>query len=92
MVVLNNRGYAAVKWGLASYPDRKSGEDADLGCDLGNVDFPGLAQAFGVNGQRIARPDEIGPALRKAVRARKPALIDLIVDPTDVGYGMPRLS
>ena len=92
MVVLNNRGYAAVKWGLASYPDRKSGEDADLGCDLGDVDFTKLAQAFGVNGQRIAKPDEIGPALRKAIRARKPVLIDLIVDPTDAGYGMPRLS
>jgi benzoylformate decarboxylase len=92
MVVLNNRGYAAVKWGLASYPDRKSGEDADLGCDLGDVDFTKLAQAFGVNSQRIARPDDIGPALRKAIRARKPVLIDLIVDPTDAGYGMPRLS
>jgi hypothetical protein len=30
MVVLNNRGYAAVKWGLASYPDRKSKEGIDI--------------------------------------------------------------
>jgi benzoylformate decarboxylase len=92
MVVLNNRGYAAVKWGLASYPDRKSGERADLGYDLGNVDFPKLAQSFGVSGQRIEKPQEIVPALKRAIRARKPALIDLIVDPGDVGYGMPRLS
>jgi benzoylformate decarboxylase len=92
VVVLNNRGYAAVKWGLASYPDRKSTEGADLGYELGNVDFPKLAQSFGVNGQRIEKPGEIGPALRKAIRARKPTLIDLIVDPGDVGYGMPRLS
>jgi len=92
VVVLNNRGYAAVKWGLASYPDRKSGEGADLGYELGNVDFPKLAQSFGVNGQRIEKPEEIGPALKRAISARKPALIDLIVDPKDVGYGMPRLS
>ena len=92
MVVLNNRGYAAVKWGLASYPDRKSGEGADLGYDLGNVDFPKLAQSFGVSGQRIEKPEEIVPALKRAISARKPALIDLIVDPGDVGYGMPRLS
>jgi benzoylformate decarboxylase len=92
MVVLNNRGYAAVKWGLASYPDRKSGEGADLGYDLGNVDFPKLAQSFDVSGQRIERPEEIVPALKRAIRARKPTLIDLIVDPGDVGYGMPRLS
>lgn len=92
MVVLNNRGYAAVKWGFASYPDRKSGEEADLGYDLGKVDFPKLAQSFGVSGQRIEKPDEIGPALRKAIRSKKPTLIDIIVDPRDVGYGMPRLS
>jgi benzoylformate decarboxylase len=92
MVVLNNRGYAAVKWGLASYPDRKSRVGADLGYDLGNVDFPKLAQSFGVSGQRIEKPDEIGPALKKAIRSGKPTLLDLIVDPGDVGYGMPRLS
>jgi benzoylformate decarboxylase len=92
VVVLNNRGYAAVKWGLASYPDRKSKEGADLGYDLGNVDFPKLAQSFGVSGQRIEKPEQIVPALKRAIRAGKPALIDLIVDPRDVGYGMPRLS
>jgi len=92
IVVLNNRSYAAIKWGFASYPDRKSGEDADLGYDLGNVDFPKLAQSFGINGQRIEKPDEIGPALKKAIRAKKPVLLDIMVDPGDVGYGMPRLS
>jgi thiamine pyrophosphate-dependent acetolactate synthase large subunit-like protein len=92
MVILNNRGYAAVKWGFASYPDRKSGEGADLGYDLGNVDFPKLADSFGVSGQRIEKPDEIGPALKRAIKARKPALLDIMVDPGDVGYGMPRLS
>jgi benzoylformate decarboxylase len=92
MVILNNRGYAAVKWGFASYPNRKSGEGADLGYDLGNVDFPKLADSFGVSGQRIEKPDEIGPALKKAIKARKPALLDIMVDPGDVGYGMPRLS
>ncbi len=92
MVVLNNQGYAAVKWGFASYPERKSGEEADLGYDLGKVDFPKLAQSFGISGQRIEKPQEIGPVLRKAIRSKKPSLIDIIVDPRDVGYGMPRLS
>lgn len=80
------------KWGFASYPNRKSKEGADLGYDLGNVDFPKLAQSFGINGQRIDKPDEIGPALKKAIMARKPALLDIMVDPSDIGYGMPRLS
>jgi benzoylformate decarboxylase len=92
MIVLNNRGYAAIKWGFASYPNRKSKEGADLGYDLGNVDFPKLAQSFGIKGQRIEKPEEIGPALKKAIRAKKPVLLDIIVDPSDIGYGMPRLS
>lgn len=92
IVVLNNRSYAAIKWGFASYPDRKSPDGADLGYDLGNVDFPKLAQSFGISGQRIEKPGEIAPALRKAFKTRRPILLDIMVDPGDVGYGMPRLS
>jgi acetolactate synthase-1/2/3 large subunit len=89
--VLNNRGYAAIKWGFAMYPERASGEGADLGYDLGDVDFPQLAQAFGISGQRIEDPVQISPALQKAIGAGKPALLDLAVDPRDVGYGLPSL-
>ena len=91
-VVLNNRCYTAIKWGFAMYPDRKCPAGADLGYDLGQVDFPSLARAFGIKGQRIEDPAKIAPALKAAMRTRKPALLDLIVDPTDVGYGLPSLG
>ncbi len=92
IIVLNNRGYAAVKWGFSSYPDRKSGRNADLGCDLGNVDFPKLARSFGIGAERIRNPKHIKPSLNEAIGANEPVLIDIILDPDDVGYGMPRLS
>lgn len=91
VVVLNNRGYAAIKWGFAMYPERASGEGADLGYDLGEVNFPQLAQAFGINAHRIEDPAQIGPTLEKAIGTGKPTLLDLAVDPKDVGYGLPSL-
>ncbi len=91
-VLLNNRCYAAIKWGFSMYPQRGSPEGVDLGYELGDVDFPQLAQAFGISGQRIQDPAQIGPAIRSAIEAGKPALLDIIVDPRDVGYGLPSLS
>ena len=91
MIVLNNRGYAAIKWGFSAYPDKLSVAGADLGYDLGDVDFPALAKAFGIIARRIENPSEIGPAVQKAIGEGKPALLDLMVDPKDVGWGLPRL-
>ena len=91
IVVLNNRGFAAIKWAFSMYPGRASGEGDDLGYDLEWTDFPKLAEAFGISGRRIEGPGEIGPALKEAIVARKPALLDIIVDPKDVGYGLPSL-
>jgi len=92
MVILNNHSYAAVKFGFANHSYITSREPINLGCDLGDVDFPKIACAFGIDGQRIEEPTEIGPALKKAIAAGKPALFDLIVDPNDVGLGLPRLT
>lgn len=90
-IILNNRGYASIKWGFSLLPDRASKEGDDLGYILGNVDFPKLAEAFGVRGQRIEDPAKIKPAVQKAIRSDKPVLIDLFVDPKDIGYGIPGL-
>jgi acetolactate synthase-1/2/3 large subunit len=45
--------------------------------DLKNPDFLTFARAFGALGLAVHRPTELGPALRRALRARRPALIDL---------------
>jgi benzoylformate decarboxylase len=91
LVVLNNRGYAAIKWAMAMYPERQCAEDADLGCNLGDVDFTLLAQAFGISARRIDDAAEIGPALRSAAETGQPMLLDIPLDPSDVGYGLPGL-
>jgi thiamine pyrophosphate-dependent acetolactate synthase large subunit-like protein len=58
-------------------------------CYLGDpdVDFAKVAAGFGVNGEVIRTPDEIGPAVQRAIettRDGKPYLIDAIVGRTGV--------
>ena len=91
MVVLNNAGFAAIKWAFSMYDGKGLPDGVDLGCELGDVDFPGLAQAFGIQARRIEEPAAIGPAVAEAVRAESPVLLDIALDPTDVGYGIPSL-
>jgi acetolactate synthase-1/2/3 large subunit len=45
------------------------------------VDHAAIARACGVEGQRIERGSEIGPALTAALDARRPVLLDVITDP-----------
>ena len=91
MIILNNEGFAAIKWALAMHPDRKSGEEDDLGYNLGDINFVQLAQAFGIGCKRIEKPEQIRPAIEDAIKADRPFLLDIAVDPHDIGYGMPDL-
>ena len=50
-----------------------------LGTDLANPDFVRLAEAFGVAGERVDGPEALGAALRSALSARTPALIEVRV-------------
>ncbi len=91
MVVLNNSGFAAIKWAFSMYGEAGSAAALDVGCGLGDVDFLKLAGAFGVQARRIEEPGGIGPAVVEAIGAGKPVLLDIALDPTDVGYGLPSL-
>ncbi len=47
-----------------------------LGTDLNNPDFAKLAELFGVKGMK-ADPDQLGRALREALEARQPVVIEV---------------
>ena len=49
------------------------------GALLDNPDFMLLARAFGVEGHRVASPDELRPVLRQAIAANAPVLIEVMV-------------
>lgn len=52
-----------------------------VGTDLVNPDFAELGRALGCHGEVVMRTDEVGPALDRAIRSGKPAIIELRTDP-----------
>ncbi len=57
--------------------------------DLGNSpDFVKLAEAYGAQGIRVEKPEEIAPAVKKAFKSGKPTVIDIIIDPVANVYPM----
>ena len=77
--IFNNRYLGMVKqWQDIFYQKRRSG------VNLGKVpDFVKLAEAYGAWGGRAARPSEIAPKLREALRSGKPAVLDIPIDPDE---------
>jgi pyruvate dehydrogenase (quinone) len=51
------------------------------GTDVKNPDFGALARSAGIQGERVERPEEIEPAVARALQHRGPALIDFVTDP-----------
>jgi pyruvate dehydrogenase (quinone) len=49
------------------------------GTTLENPDFAAVAQALGINGQRVERPDDLEAALRAALDHDGPALVEVMV-------------
>jgi acetolactate synthase-1/2/3 large subunit len=74
-VVFDNGGYGTI---------RMHQEHAGLpetGTVLGPIDFAAVATASGAIGITVERNEELEPALREALAARRPVVIHLKVDP-----------
>ncbi len=56
------------------------GEYTDPG-DFTEGDHAAIARARGVNGIRVVRGEDVGPALDAAFVSGKPALLDIVADP-----------
>jgi acetolactate synthase-1/2/3 large subunit len=70
-------------WGLEKHPMRMLfGEDlvADLAPE---TRYDLVAEALGVHGELVRAPDELGPALDRALAHPGPALVNVLTDPGD---------
>lgn len=54
----------------------------------GNPDFVKLAQAYGAEGLRVERPEDVRPALEEAINSPKPFVLDFVVDEEENVYPM----
>jgi pyruvate dehydrogenase (quinone) len=73
-VVFNNSSLGFVEL------EMKAAGLLDYGTDLVNPDFAKLAESAGILGVRVEKPEELRPALLKALAHDGPALVDVIVN------------
>ena len=60
---------------------RRAYQGRIIGSDVGDVDLGRLAEVYGAMGERITQPKDLGPALRRALEANRPAVVDVMIDP-----------
>ena len=77
-VIANNGGYRIIKQRLKSF----HGNDHFIGMDFvePKVDFAGLAKSMGVRSERITQAEGVADALRRALSAPGPTVLDVQVD------------
>ncbi|WP_067050734.1 thiamine pyrophosphate-binding protein [Methanofollis ethanolicus] len=75
VVVLNNHelGMILVEQKMENYPN--------FGTELHNLDFAAYARACGGAGFRVERPADLAPAVREALAAGVPTVVDVETDP-----------
>ena len=58
--------------------EMKAGGFLDTGCDLQNPNFAAMAQAMGIKGIRVEKPQDLQAAVREALDHDGPALVDVV--------------
>ena len=81
--VVGNNGI----WGLEKHP-MKAIYGYDVAADLRpGIAYERMMESFGGRGEVVTQPDEIGPALRRALDSGEPYLVNVLTDP---GIAYPR--
>jgi len=83
IIVLNNAGWIAIK----DLQQAAFGEDRGYGTafedkdgNLYSPDFAKIGEAFGCYAEKISKKEEIIPALERATKSGKPAVIEILVN------------
>jgi thiamine pyrophosphate-dependent acetolactate synthase large subunit-like protein len=87
VVIFNNRSYNSPRNHIMNESERQRRTGKDMTCYLGDpdVDFARVAAGFGVKGEVITTPDQVAPAIQRAIastREGRPYLIDAVVGRT----------
>jgi acetolactate synthase I/II/III large subunit len=78
-VVLNNNMYGTIRmYQELWFPGRAHA------MTLTNPDFAELARQFGAHGERVERTEEFAPALERALASGKPAVVEVLTDPSKI--------
>ena len=75
IVVVNDR-----QWGMIKATQMAAYDARYIGVDFSDVRYDQVARAMGCWGERVEEPDQITPALERAVASGRPAVVDVVVD------------
>ena len=75
VVIIKNNTLGQIRWEQIVFLG-----NPEYGCELYNPDFAKYAEACGGVGFTVERPEEIRPALERAIESGRPAIVEVIVD------------
>jgi acetolactate synthase-1/2/3 large subunit/sulfoacetaldehyde acetyltransferase len=77
-VVMNNNCWGSEKAYQKAFYDGRY-----IGCDIGNPRYDEYARLFGAAGFRVEHPDQVGDAMKAALGAGTPAIVEIPIDPDE---------
>jgi acetolactate synthase-1/2/3 large subunit len=85
IVVILNNGFLGM---VRQWQELFFGKRYAYSCTEFQPDFVKLAEAYGAFGVRVTKPEQVRPALEKALAAGRPAIVDCVVDREENVYPM----
>lgn len=81
-VMLNNAAYRILKLNMIEYLGPEARGRRFIGMDLTDPElrFDRMAEAMGVPGRRVERPEDLAPALKDALAQPGPTLVDVVME------------
>jgi len=85
IVIFNNMGYQANRWALAGLKGRaaETGQYIGITLDDPKIDHVGIAQAYGIDGERVDKAEQLAAALKRATAAERNGqayVLDVVID------------
>ncbi|MBN1574507.1 MAG: thiamine pyrophosphate-binding protein [Deltaproteobacteria bacterium] len=88
IVVSNDLG-----WGMIRHSQSlKFGPGKNIATELGDIDYHKMVEAMGGYAERVTKPEEIKPALKRAFDSGKVSLINVMTDPDIISPGSYALA
>ena len=74
-VVGNDRGWGMIRRGVVS----SKGEA--IACDLPATRYDRIVEGMGGHGELVEKPEELAPAIQRAIDSGRPACVNVLLDP-----------
>ncbi len=76
-------------WGMIHRP-MKNRTGSSIGCELSHRRYDKIVEAMGGHGEYVENPDDIAPAIQRAIDSGLPACVNVMTDP-EIGPGLQEM-